>query len=195
MLQQKVYGASRAQHHMPVMFKGSNPHWEPWEPALLPHTWLCKVTPQILFTDGGPSRQQAGLSIYYMKAEWQNLLNSGPCWSNSRSNRSYNNQQKDCCTESLCILKPWQRILFPLLYQLKKIQAKRKVVFHMPYKAFRLLTYQVNDHLLKLMFIYLLIYYERGGAHAMVHMWREQDNLGRSKSLLLSDLGSGCQAS
>lgn len=24
-LQQKVYGASRAQYHMPVMFKGSNP--------------------------------------------------------------------------------------------------------------------------------------------------------------------------
>lgn len=45
------------------------------------------------FTDKGPCRQRAGLSIYYMKAEWQNLLNSGPCWSTFRSNRSYNNQQ------------------------------------------------------------------------------------------------------
>lgn len=127
MLQQKVYGATRAQYHIPVMFKGSNPPWEPWEPALLPHTWLPKVTPQILFTDGGSFRQRAGLSIYYIKAEWQNLLNSGPCWSTSRSNRSYNNQQqKDCCTESLSILKPWQRIPFPLLYQLKKNSGQEK---------------------------------------------------------------------
>lgn len=48
------------------------------------------------------------------------------------------------------------------------------------------------------MFIYLLIYYEKekGGVHAKVYMWREQDNLGRSKSfLLLGGSGSGCQAS
>lgn len=55
----------------------------------------------------------------------------------------------------------------------------------MPYKAFRLLTYQVNDHLLKIMIIYLLIYYEREGDVYMPWCTCGGRILGRSKSFLL----------
>lgn len=76
--------------------------------------------PQFLFTDRTPCRQRAGLSIYYMKTECQNPLNSGPVGQLLGVIEAIIIHNKKIAALRVQPSKPWnRRIPFSQLYQLK----------------------------------------------------------------------------
>lgn len=80
MLQQRASSASRKIYYLvPFRFNSTNSFSQRTVKTLTPPpTWRPGEKSQLLFTDREPCRQRAGLNIYYMKAEWQNLLTQVP---------------------------------------------------------------------------------------------------------------------